>query len=158
MHTTRAATLADAAQITVHRRAMFAEMGTSTLEALDTMDLHFRPWVERMIDAGKYVGWIVEDEGQPVASAGFFALEWPPHPFDPEGEARGYLLNFWVEPTHRRRGLAKELVKLALTESRRRGLRVTALHASEAGRRVYEPLGFQPSSEMLFIDDSVSSS
>jgi len=157
MLTTRPATLDDAALITTHRRAMFAEIGKSKPEALDTMSLHFRPWVERMIVAGKYVGWIVEDGGKPVASAGFFELEWPPHPLDPAGEARGYLLNFWVEPSHRRRGLARELVKMAIAESRRRGFRVSTLHASDAGRPVYESVGFRGSGEMFFAEKDSSS-
>jgi GNAT superfamily N-acetyltransferase len=156
MLTTRIATNGDIALITEHRNAMFAEIGMRTPDALATMSHHFRPWVERMMAAGKYLGWVVEEDGQPVASAGFFELDWPPHPFDPAGEARGYLLNFWVEPSHRRRGLAKELVKLAVAESRRRGFRVTTLHASEAGRPVYESLGFRPSGEMMLVDDSVS--
>jgi ribosomal protein S18 acetylase RimI-like enzyme len=152
MLTTRDATADDIALITKHRHAMFAEIAWSTADALDTMSHNFRPWVERMMSAGKYVGWVVEDDGQPVASAGFFELDWPPHPFDPAGEARGYLLNFWVEPSHRRRGLAKELVKQAVAESRRRGLRVTTLHASEAGRPVYESLGFRRGGEMMLIE------
>jgi ribosomal protein S18 acetylase RimI-like enzyme len=148
MLATRFALVADAALITAHRHAMFAEMGKSSPDALATMSLYFTPWVERMIVAGKYAGWIVEDGGQPVASAGFFELDWPPHPLDPAGEARGYLLNVWVEPSHRRRGLARELVTLGLAEGLRRGLRVTVLHASDAGRPLYESIGFRASGEM----------
>jgi len=158
MHTTRIATSADVTLITEHRHAMFAEIGWSTPDALATMSQHFRPWVDRMMAAAKYIGWVVEDEGQPVASAGFFELDWPPHPFDPASEARGYLLNFYVKPSHRRRGLAKELVKLAVAESRRRGLRVTTLHASDAGRPVYESLGFRRGGEMMLIEIDSSGS
>ncbi len=107
-----------------------------------------------MIIAGKYVGWIVEDDGRPVASGGFFELEWPPHPLDPVAEHRGYLLNFWVDPDYRGRGLAREIVREALAESRRRGLRITALHSSEAGRRVYEPMGFRATNEMFYVEDA----
>jgi ribosomal protein S18 acetylase RimI-like enzyme len=152
MLTTRRATQQDAELIASHRHAMFAEMGQSAPEALAAMRSNFVPWVERMIASGKYVGWIVEENGQPVASSGFFELEWPPHPLDPAGEHRGYLLNFWVEPAHRGRGLAQGLVREALAESRRRGIRVTALHASDAGRRVYEPMGFTATNEMYFVD------
>lgn len=152
MLTTRKTTEADVELIAAHRHAMFAEMGKSDATALDEMRRNFVPWVEQMIGAGKYVGWIVEEDGQPVASSGFFELEWPPHPLDPAGEHRGYLLNFWVEPKYRGRGLARDMVREALAESRRRGIRVTALHASEAGRRVYETMGFQTTNEMFFID------
>jgi GNAT superfamily N-acetyltransferase len=152
MLTTRMANADDITLITRHRQAMFAEVGLGSTDGLQTMSERFLPWVERMIASGKYVGWIIEDDGQPVASAGFFELDWPPHPFDPAAEARGYLLNFWVEPSHRRRGLAKELVKLAVAESRRRGFRVTVLHASKAGRPVYDSLGFRSSTEMMLVE------
>jgi GNAT superfamily N-acetyltransferase len=158
MTTTRIANSGDIQLITAHRHAMFAEIGWSTVDALATMSDNFGPWVERMMAAGKYVSWVVEDDGKPVASAGFFELDWPPHPFDPACEARGYLLNFWVEPSHRRQGLAKELVRLAVAESRRRGLRVITLHASEAGRQVYESLGFRRGSEMMLIETSNANS
>jgi ribosomal protein S18 acetylase RimI-like enzyme len=152
MLATRLATLADVALITAHRHAMFAEIGDSRPEALETTNRHFAPWLERMMTAGRYVGWIVEDGTVAAASAGFFELDWPPHPFDPAAAARGYLLNFWVEPDYRGRGLARSLVREAVAESRRRGLRVTALHASAAGRHVYVKEGFHSSAEMLFID------
>ena len=45
-------------------------------------------------------------QARSVASAGLLILDWPPHPFDPEGELRGYLLNVYVEPEYRKRGLA----------------------------------------------------
>jgi ribosomal protein S18 acetylase RimI-like enzyme len=154
MMTTRLATVADIALITAHRRAMFAEMGTGDDQTLGAMERSFSPWVERMLTTGKYVGWIVEDGGQPVASGGFVELEWPPHPLDPEAGARGYLLNFWVEPAYRGKGLAKGLAKQGLAESRKRGLRVTVLHASGAGKPVYSAVGFCESNEMLFVDSA----
>jgi GNAT superfamily N-acetyltransferase len=153
MFTTRKATLDDAVLIADHRYAMFASMNNSDPAALDQMRANFVPWVERMLAASKYVGWIVEHDGKPIGSAGFFELEWPPHRLDPVGEHRGYLLNFWVEPAHRGRGLARGLVKEALAESRHRGIRVTALHASDAGRKVYEPMGFKGTNEMYFVDE-----
>lgn len=153
---TRLATLADAALITAHRQAMFAEVGLGTPETLELMARHFTPWLERMMAAGRYVGWIIEDDGVAAASAGFFELDWPPHPFDPAATGRGYLLNFWVEPVYRKRGLARMLVREAVAESRRRGLRVTTLHASAAGRPVYEKEGFRSSSEMIFVDGRTS--
>src|SRR5580692_3676083 len=124
---TRKTTEADAELIAAHRHAMFAGMGKSEATALDEMRRNFVPWVEHMIGTGKYVGWIVEENERPVASSGFF------------------------EPEYRGRGLARELVREGLAESRRRGIWVTALHASDAGRRVYEPMGFKATNEMYLI-------
>jgi predicted acetyltransferase len=57
----------------------------------------------------------------------------------------------YIDPDHRRQGLAKGLVQLCLNESRRRGLRTVTLHASDAGRPVYESLGFNASNEMFYL-------
>ena len=148
----RLATEADAALIASHRYAMFAAMGGTPAAVLDEMSRSFLPWVARMIGEGKYIGWITQDSSQAVASAGLLVLDWPPHPLDPAGEHRGYLLNVFVEPDYRHRGLARELVKCCLAEAQRRGLRVVALHSADAARSIYESLGFRNTNEMLYAD------
>jgi ribosomal protein S18 acetylase RimI-like enzyme len=131
---------------------MFAAMGRTQDSILDAMSRAFEPWVERMIAESKYAGWITEDGGRPVASAGILVLDWPPHPLDPAGEHRGYLLNVFVEPEYRRRGLAQALVDLCLAEAHRRRLRVVALHSSDAGRPIYEAFGFRTTNEMFYVE------
>jgi GNAT superfamily N-acetyltransferase len=154
MPATRPATLEDVPLLTAHRHAMFADMGSASDDALATMSLHFAPWLRRMLAEGKYLGWIVESDDQPVASAGLFLLEWPPHPLDPSNDHRGYVLNMYVDPAHRRQGLARNLLQLCLDESRRRGLRIVALHASDAGRPLYTSFGFAPANEMFYLHPS----
>jgi len=130
---------------------MFAAIGGTAQADLDAMTRSFEPWVVRMIAEGRYAGWIVSDGGRPVASAGLFIMDWPPHPFDPENERRGYVLNVYVEPPYRRRGLAHGLTEMCMAEARRRGIRVVTLHASDAGRPVYESMGFKTSREMIYV-------
>jgi len=149
---TRTATAADAAIIASHRRAMFAAMGGYNDSSLEQVQKSSEPWTARMISDGKYLGWIIFDNQKPVASAGLMILDWPPHPFDPSGEARAYILNVFVERSHRRRGLARELLRLCLLEARRRNLRVVSLHASSEGRPLYESLGFRSTNEMLLTE------
>jgi ribosomal protein S18 acetylase RimI-like enzyme len=147
---TRIATPADSALIASHRRAMFASMGGFDESVLDTLRRASEPWTARMIEAGKYLGWITFDDPRPVASAGMLILDWPPHPFDPTGETRAYLLNVFVDAEYRRRGLARSLIELGLAEARRRNIRVVSLHASREGAALYEHLGFKTTNEMLF--------
>lgn len=149
---TRLATVADAVLIAAHRRAMFAAMGSTPASVLDAMTRNFEPWVARMIAEGKYTGWITQEDGRPIASAGLLVLDWPPHPLDLAGEHRGYLLNVFVDPEFRRRGLAHALVDRCLTEAHRRGLRVVALHSSDAARSIYEALGFRATNEMFYVE------
>jgi GNAT superfamily N-acetyltransferase len=151
MPITRSATLADAALITAHRRAMFASMPNPQDVILDAMSRTFEPWVKERIADGRYLGWIVEEDGRVAGSAGLMIVDWPPHTLHPESNQRGYLLNVYVEAEFRKRGLAHRLIECCLGEARRRGIRVVTLHSSDAGRPVYEKLGFHATSEMMFV-------
>jgi len=131
---------------------MFAAMRSFDEAVLDEMRRASEPWLVRMIGEGKYLGWITTDAGRPVASAGLLILDWPPHPFDPAGENRAYLLNVFVEQEYRRRGLARALVALCLAEARRRNIRVVSLHASTEGAPLYQSFGFRTTNEMLCVD------
>ena len=142
-YTFRPATVADAALITSQREAMFTDMGTEYTEAA----ARFTPWVQRHLTAGTYLGWIAEAEGRAVAGAGLLVMDWPPHVIDPQ-PLRSYLLNVYTHQGHRGHGLARTLTELAVAETRRRGIRIMSLHASEYGRPIYERLGFVPTNEM----------
>ncbi|WP_407569678.1 GNAT family N-acetyltransferase [Deinococcus altitudinis] len=139
----RPATVADADTITAQREAMFSEMGVGNAEAI----ANFRPWVEARLASEHYLAWLIEHGGEVVAGAGLMLLDWPPHFSDPN-PLRGYLLNVYVGPQHRGRGLARTLTQAAMSESARRGIRVLSLHASKFGRPLYEGLGFVPTNEM----------
>jgi ribosomal protein S18 acetylase RimI-like enzyme len=147
---TRRAVLEDAALIAAHRKAMFVAMGGHEESVLEIMRRSCEPWLQQMIARDRYFGWIVSDGETPVASAGLMLMDWPPHPLDPSGEIRGYLLNVFVEPDYRRRGLASELVEACMREARRRNIRILTLHASDAGRSVYDQLGFRQTNEMMY--------
>jgi GNAT superfamily N-acetyltransferase len=130
-----------------HRREMFKASGRSD-EVVAAMDAPFRAWLEPKLAAGDYFGWIVERAGDPVAGLGMMVIDWPPHPSHPSQAARGYILNVYVEPDHRGRGLAKMLMARATEAGRRRGLQLMILHATAMGRPLYEQLGWAATSEM----------
>lgn len=152
MLTTRRATLEDTELITRHRMAMFADAGSAPDPVLEQMARYFEPWVQRMIGENRYAGWITSDGTRPIASAGLLMLDWAPHFLDPTGEQRGYILNVFVEPEYRGRGLATMLTRECIDEARQRGVGVVALHASKKGQPVYEKLGFTTSNEMLWVE------
>jgi ribosomal protein S18 acetylase RimI-like enzyme len=149
---TRTANAADASTITRHRHRMFVDAGRRDTPALQVMSQHFEPWVVRMINEGKYFGWLTEDDGKVVAGAGLLLLDWPPHPLDPHSTQRGYLLNVYVEAEYRRRKLASHLIECVLAEARRRKIRVVALHSTDEGRPLYESNGFRQTNEMFYVE------
>jgi ribosomal protein S18 acetylase RimI-like enzyme len=152
MYQIRAATPADAAVITHHRRRMFVDAGRQDNRVLDVMAEYFKPWVETRLADGRYLGWLTSENGTVVAGAGLIVLDWPPHPLDPRQDKRGYLLNVYVEPEHRRKKLASQLIDQALAEARRQKIRVVALHSTDEGRPLYESNGFRRTNEMFYVE------
>lgn len=69
-------------------------------------------------------------------------LDWPPHPLHTTTDRRGYVLNLYIEPEHRRRGLARKLMLLGEEELVRRGVTFMVLHATDKGRPLYSELGW----------------
>jgi ribosomal protein S18 acetylase RimI-like enzyme len=148
MAETRRATSADAESIAQQRLRMFADAGVADEASMGPMTANFVDWVRPRLADGTYVGWLVEESGQVVAGAGLWVIDWPPHFMDAEPQ-RAYLLNFYVAPEMRRRGLARELLTLAVAEAKARGINVVTLHASKFGKPVYERAGFNMSNEMI---------
>ncbi|MFN3522652.1 MAG: GNAT family N-acetyltransferase [Phenylobacterium sp.] len=147
MYAFRPVTPGDLDLVCRHRHEMFKASGRSD-EVLAPMTAAFRPWLEPRLASGAYFGWIALADDAPVAGLGMMVIDWPPHPSHPEQGERGYVLNVFVEPGHRGRGLAKALMELATDEARHRGIAYMVLHATQMGRPLYEGLGWRASSEM----------
>lgn len=147
----RLAVPADAPVIAAQRRAMFIEMGDRAHAEAAGMDEQFVAWVSERIARGAYLGWLACTEaGAPVAGAGLDIREGAPLPGD-FATRRGYIMNVYVLPEHRRRGLARCLLRALLGWCQENGVRGLSLHASDAGRPLYEALGFAASGEMRLL-------
>jgi ribosomal protein S18 acetylase RimI-like enzyme len=151
-YSTRFAIPEDARTLAEMRRRMFISMGKPNDERMQRVMEAFTDWVTGAIRRGTYVGWVVETaEREPVANAGLLLLEWPPNLRD-LGSVRGYILNVWTNPEHRRKGIARGLMETVMGEASNRMIRVLALHASDEGKQIYEKLGFRASREMMFVE------
>lgn len=138
----------DAAAICAQRERLFAEAGRPA-EAIAAVRERFAHWLRERLADGRYFGFMAQVDGRVVGGAGQIELEWPPHPAHPLDDRRGYVLNVFVEPAHRGRGIAKKLMDAAEAEFRRRGITFVALHASALGRPVYEATGWIAGNEMV---------
>ncbi len=147
----RQGTLDDVDTVVAHRRAMFLEMGYDDVAAVDKMCGEFRPWLVRKMQAGEYlVSLAVAANGEIAAGLGVWLMDWPPHMLGP-GRWRANILNVYTRPESRRNGLARKLVEQAIEWCRANQLSTVILHASDAGRPLYESMGFRPSTEMRMI-------
>jgi GNAT superfamily N-acetyltransferase len=143
----RLATPRDARWLSIARARMVVDMGGGSEAELLAGAIHFEQWAREGMDSGSYLAWIAEVRGQPVACAGVWLKPRQPDPRTGH-DLVPYVLNVYCEPAHRRRGLAAILMDRILAWARTYGFQTIELHASDDGRRLYEGLGFRPTSEM----------
>ena len=146
----RQATVADLGTIVRHRRCMFSEMGFREEAALDAMERTSVPFIKAALEDGSYRGWLVETADGVVAGGGVLIIDFPPAPHDPRPR-RAWIINMYTEPEYRGRGLAKSIVEAMIRWCREQGYGWVSLHASDAGRHLYELLGFKPTNEMRLV-------
>lgn len=144
---TRPLAVGDLDLICRHRYEMFREAGRDPA-VLDRMTPAFRPWLQPRLADGSYFGFLALDDDAPVAGIGLMEIDWPPHPLHPDQDRRGYVLNVYVEPSHRQRGIARTLMDCAMQAFNERGLTYAILHATEMGRPLYKGLGWEQTTEM----------
>jgi GNAT superfamily N-acetyltransferase len=148
----REATLADAPLLARHRRAMFEAMGVLRAEDGGPVEAATRRWIEATMPRGRFKAWIVEWTGDgrptPVAGGGLQVRDLMPRPGYVDGEPEGLIVSMWTEPAHRRRGLARRVLRAIEGWAEANGVRRLVLHASDDGRHLYAAAGFVPTNEM----------
>lgn len=145
----RRATLDDLDIVQGHRDRMFLDMGTDP-EHVAAGRPAGRAWLARALPEGRYVGVLAEGDAAVVGGVGVVWIDLPPNMHTTVAR-RGYVLNMFVEPDARRRGLARRLLEEALAVCREAGVDYVTLHASEAGRGLYESRGFSANHEMRLL-------
>ncbi len=141
----RRATLADLEALTATRVALFAELGELPDGfATDAFTALCRTQLESMMTSGAASAWLGGPAGGPPCGAAVL-LEYPRIPSPHNLLTReGYILNVYVAPAYRRRGIAGALIAAAVSEARQGGLGRVRLHTTTAARGVYRSHGFMP--------------
>lgn len=144
----RRASVEDLKHILHHRLAMFLEMGFHDAAVLDHVEAVSREYFSEALRIGAYLGWLAEEpDGRVVGGGGILVAAWPGFPGDALAK-RAWILNMYTEPRARQRGVARRLMQAMTDWCRSEGYGAVWLHASSAGRPLYESMGFQPTNEM----------
>jgi GNAT superfamily N-acetyltransferase len=150
--TIRVARVSDAPIIAEHRAAMFRDMGVLDEADVPALREAARAYLTGALADGRYRGWLAEVNGAVVvAGAGLVTYAALPRPEKLTGGEDAYVFNVYTAPAHRGRGLARNLMVVILAWCRDRGITCVNLHASDAGRRLYERLGFTRTREMRLV-------
>jgi GNAT superfamily N-acetyltransferase len=149
----RSANLQDLHHLVHHRRAMFEDMGYREPAMLHQVEQSSQEYFGEALRLGSYKAWLAESpDARVLAGGGIVIANWPGYPGEPIAK-RAWILNMYTEPQARRHGIAKQLLQTMLDWCRNEGFRTISLHASPAGRPLYESLGFQPTNEMRLTLD-----
>jgi GNAT superfamily N-acetyltransferase len=161
--TIRLATPEDVDAIAEHRACMFEEMGQVPPGAFGILRAKSRECLRDLLTRGEYIGWLAIPAQRPDIIAGGAGVQLRkvlPHPLPRANEenkiAEGrhaIILNVFTEPDWRRQGVAVLLLQRIIDWARTERLDRLVLHASEAGRSLYERLGFVDANEMRLAGD-----
>ena len=110
-----------------------------------TEDLDLVPalmdYYHRHMADGTFVSWLAVDDDQIVGTSGMSFVEKPPYFGCPTGRV-GLLSSMYTDPAHRRRGIAKELLRRVVEEAREYGCGSVQITASDMGVLLYTDFGF----------------
>lgn len=146
----RVAHAADASALAALRVALLEETGgplaPDEREGLrEANEVFLRETLGSFDEASEWSTWVIDgNDGVPVAMCSVVIWKRPPYPGNLAG-LDAYLLNMFTLPSHRGQGMAHALLQAALSDTRRRGASKLVLHATEAGRAIYAPAGFEAS-------------
>lgn len=143
----RQATADDVPEILRQRRAMYLDMDYPDSSDLAAMLSSCEAYLLESIGNGSFRAWLGVIEQTVVGGGAVLVSPWPSHPYDLECR-RATILNVYVYPQFRRRGIARELLRTMIEWCKGQRFAMVYLHASQDGRRLYERLGFEPSNEM----------
>ncbi len=143
----REATPDDVPEILRQRRAMYLDMDYADSPELAEMLATCEPYLRRSLADGSFRSWLAL-LGQKIVGGGAVIISpWLSHPHDLECR-RATILNVYVYPEFRRRGVARMLMKTMMDWCRQQNFASVFLHASKDGRPLYDSLGFESTNEM----------
>lgn len=146
----RRGTAADIPTITRHRLGMFSEMKIGDPSDYESYASEFREFAAQKMSSGVFHSWLAEtDAGEIVGGGAVMVVPWPANP-NARKQQRAFLLNVFIEPACRRLGIARTLVQTIVDWCRGQGFGSVFLHASDAGRPLYQSMGFQPTTELRY--------
>ncbi len=140
--TIRRATLVDIDTLVDRRLSMQREIVPGELEVDWTkVEEACRKYFAETLPSGEFVVFVAEENGRILATSGLSFVSRPPSGTS-SLQSEGYVTNVYTVPAWRGRGVATALLNATIGYAQGQGARLVYLHTSDAGRSVYDKLGF----------------
>jgi ribosomal protein S18 acetylase RimI-like enzyme len=153
--TIRAAVAADISTLARQRVTMFRDMAKLAPVLVEPLERGTASFMRDALPRGEYLAWVAESAGPAPAIVGGAGVQLRPilprpreDVIDLELGPEAMVLNVYVEPEWRRQGIAEALMRTLLHDLHQRNIRRIVLHAADAGRGIYERLGFTATNEL----------
>lgn len=98
--------------------------------------------------AGRLHTWIAEDGPEFVGIVSLLLWPRPPQPEDFR-TTEAYIINMYVPPAYRRRGIGRRLLDGCQQSAEELGIRKFLLHSTDEARGLYESSGFAPKTNWM---------
>jgi GNAT superfamily N-acetyltransferase len=108
---------------------------------LDQLIKELEKFFKEHLGTKEFISWIVEYEGEIIATSGLILWRVPPR-YDCIHGRCGYISNMYTVPKARRNGISTELIKRLIEEARILDIDILNLHATKDGIQMYRRFGF----------------
>jgi ribosomal protein S18 acetylase RimI-like enzyme len=102
-------------------------------------------FLEKM-GTGDFIAWLAEINHKIIATSSLSFLTKPPHFNNITGKF-AYIMNMYTDPEWRRKGIGADLLEKLIEEIKKRRIKLIVLHATQAGRSLYERYGFRENND-----------
>jgi predicted GNAT family acetyltransferase len=144
----RQAVIEDIKDLIRLRMALIRE-ANHLIEDKDLKELEENITVYLKENLGKtFFAWVVEEDGQLIASSGLNLFSKPPTYTNLTGK-EAFIMNIYVMPAFRGKGYATALVTEIIRHLKGTDCKKVSLVATEAGRFVYEKIGFKIKTDVM---------
>lgn len=149
--TIRQATLADLDTLLAWRmevlRCVFSLPADADTTALRQAN---EAYYRQQLPQGGHIACFAISNGEAIGCGGLCLYDEMPSPDNPTG-CCAYLMNIYVRQEYRGHGIAKRIVRWLIGQALQRGITKIYLETSEAGRLLYEVLGFSDMKDMMCL-------
>jgi len=143
----------DIPRLGIHHRKMFEEIWERKGENIDIsickgIGKAYRQKLKQELIKGPCKAWVIENEDRIVASGAITIVSFVPTPNDLSSRV-AYLHSMYTEKEYRNNNFANRIIEKAIQYCKDHGIKRFFLNASEAGRPIYEKIGFHSAPEIM---------
>ena len=117
------------------------DLGIITENDLQKLQTSLPDYYEKHLNQDLFV-YIAREEEEIFACAFLLVVEKPMSPMFMTGKT-GTVLNVYTKPEYRKKGYAKQLIKILLDDAKTNELSVVELKATDDGYHLYKSVGFE---------------